>query len=333
MTAVASFPDPRLILLSAPFAGGDFAQDVRRGLSAERKSLPPRWFYDDLGSSLFDTICFLPEYYVTRSEAEILASHREEIADALGVHARLVELGSGSARKTRILLDAITARQRAVEYAPVDVDPAMLERTGRDLLTEYPALKVIGVRGDFTRPSTAMAALPRAHGRTVVLFLGSTIGNLEPHQAVEMLTDLRSALHPGDVLLLGVDLRKEASILEPAYNDPLGVTAAFNLNLLQRINRELGGRFVLADFAHHAFYDAVRGRIEMHLVSRRQQTVRIEELDLDVPFSAGESIHTENSYKHDEQSLAAVAAGTGFEIRRTWTDARKWFADVLLLAR
>ena len=333
MTAIPSFPpDPRFALFSTPAAAGDFAADVRAGLTAARKSLPPRWFYDDLGSSLFDTICFLPEYYVMRAEAEILVRRVHEIVDALGVHARLVELGSGSARKTRILLDAITARQRALEYVPVDVDAAMLERVGRDLVADYPALRVTAVCADFTRPSAPMAKLSHALGRTVVLFLGSTIGNLEPDQAAAMLGDLRSALHSGDALLLGADLRKDPSVLEPAYNDALGVTAAFNLNLLQRINRELGGHFDLTAFRHHAFYDPIRGRIEMHLVSAREQTVSIEALGLEVPFGAGETIHTENSYKHDEQSIAALAAGTGFVVQRTWTDARKWFADVLLIA-
>jgi L-histidine Nalpha-methyltransferase len=333
MTAIAPrSPDSRFMLLGSTAATGDFAADVRQGLTGERKSLPPRWFYDELGSSLFDTICFLPEYYVLRAEAEVLVSRVHEIVDALGVHARLIELGSGSARKTRILLDAITARQRALEYVPVDVDAAMLERSGRDLLTDYPALRVTAICGDFTRPSVPLASLSRPLGRTVVLFLGSTIGNLEPDQAAAMLGDLRSALHPGDALLLGADLRKDPSILEPAYNDALGVTAAFNLNLLQRINRELGGDFDLAAFDHHAFYDRIRGRIEMHLLSRSRQTVRIEALHLDVHFDAGESIHTENSYKHDEQSIGALAAGSGFAVQRTWTDSRKWFADVLLTA-
>jgi L-histidine Nalpha-methyltransferase len=333
MTAVPSLqPDPRFVLHTVPAAARDFGDDVRRGLTARRKWLPPIWFYDQLGSSLFDTICFLPEYYVMRAEAEALTANVDAIVDALAMPVRLVELGSGAARKTRILLDAITARRRELEYAPVDVDAAMLERTARDLLADYPELRVSAICSDFTRPSVAMATLPRARGRTVVLFLGSTIGNLDPDDAAAMLRDLRAALHPGDALLLGVDLKKDRAVLEPAYNDALGVTASFNLNLLQRINRELGGHFDLAQFAHHAFYDATHGRIEMHLVSRRAQTIRIDALELDVAFEAGESIHTESSYKHDEQSVAALASRSGFSVRRVWRDGRNWFADVMLIA-
>jgi len=333
VTALSSFPaEPRFRLLHTDSAEGDFAADVRRGLTAERKWLPPRWFYDDVGSALFDTICFLPEYYVTRAETEVLAAHAEEIADAFGPVARLVELGSGSARKTRILLDVLTRRQRELEYVPVDVDAGMLERAGRDLLSDYSSLHVTAIRSDFSLPSVPLGLLARARGRTIVLFLGSTIGNLDPDEAVAMLRDLRASMQSGDALLLGADLRKAASVLEPAYDDALGVTASFNLNLLQRINRELGGRFALDAFAHHAFYDASRGRIEMHLVSRRAQRVRIDALDLEVAFAEGETIHTESSYKHDDATLASLASESGFTVARTWTDARRWFADALFVA-
>ncbi|HKR65555.1 MAG TPA: L-histidine N(alpha)-methyltransferase [Thermoanaerobaculia bacterium] len=331
MTAavVSLAPDARFVLFRAPSATrADFAEDVRAGLTAERKSLPPRWFYDALGSSLFDAICFLPEYYVMRAEAEVLTTHAREIAAAFGPSPRIVELGSGLARKTRILLDQLP---RNIEYVPVDVDADTLERAGRDLLSEYDELRVLAVCADFARPSAALGALARPRGRTVVLFLGSTIGNLDPDAAVAMLTDLRSSLSPGDALFLGADLRKSKTILEPAYNDALGVTASFNLNLLARINRELGGRFDLSAFRHKAFYDAKLGRIEMHLVSRRAQTVRIEALHLDVTFAKGETIHTESSYKHDDATLAALATRSGFTIEKKWTDARGWFADVLMV--
>jgi dimethylhistidine N-methyltransferase len=325
-------PGARFGLVRVPSPADDFAADVRTGLTAPRKWLPPRWFYDALGSSLFDAICFLPEYYVTRAETEVLMTHTEEIADAFGPNVRLVELGSGMARKTRILLDALTARNRDLEYAPVDVDEAMLERSAHDLLSEYPHLRIAAVCSDFSRPSIPLAALPRPHGRTVVLFLGSTIGNLEPEPAIAMLSDLRRSLAPGDALFLGADLRKDRSILEPAYDDALGVTASFNLNLLQRINRELGGNFALDAFAHRAFYDEDLGRIEMHLVSRREQVVRIEALDLDVAFDEGETIHTESSHKYDERTLREMAHGSGFAIERMWTDQPSWFADVLMVA-
>ena len=327
--AVSAAHDPRFVLLRAPAPDDDFAHDVRIGLTAERKWLSPRWFYDELGSSLFDTICFLPEYYVMRAEAEVLTAHRMEIAAALGTNVRLVELGSGAARKTRILLDAM---KPDLEYVPVDVDASMLQRTGHDLLRDYAALRVIAVRSDFSRPSIPLSLLPRTRARTVVLFLGSTIGNLDPDQATAMLRDLRSSLSPGDALLLGADLRKPLSVLEPAYNDALGVTAAFNLNVLARINRELGGAFDLKAFEHLARYDEEHGRIEMHLVSRRAQRVRIEALDREIAFDEGERIHTESSYKHDAATLAALASAAGFTIERTWTDARRWFADVLMRA-
>jgi len=324
--------DPRFTLIQAGTPSEDFGRDVRAGLTAPAKWLPPIWFYDELGSSLFDSICFLPEYYVMRAEAEVLATHREEIVEALGSDLRLVELGSGTARKTRILLDGLTRRQHELEYVPVDVDAAMLERSGRDLLAEYDGLRVTAVCSDFARPSAALARLGAHRGRTVVLFLGSTIGNLDPAAARAMLTDLRSALHPGDALFLGADLRKSRDVLEPAYDDPLGVTAAFNLNVLGRINRELGGHFPLRDFRHRAFYDEVHGRIEMHLVSTRVQRVRIDALDLDVGFEKAESIHTESSYKHDDATLGALAQACGFTIERRWSDSRNWFADVLMIA-
>ena len=332
VAAVPVSPDPRFVLLRAPAPEDDFAHDVRTGLTAGQKWLPPRWFYDDLGSSLFDTICFLPEYYVMRSEAEALTAHRGEIAAALGGPIRLVELGSGAARKTRILFDAILRRQRDLEYVPVDVDASMLERAGRDLLREYASMHIVAVRSDFSRPSVPLSLLPRTRSRTVVLFLGSTIGNLNPQEATEMLRDLRSSLSPGDALLLGADLRKDRSVLEPAYNDALGVTAAFNLNLLGRINRELGGTFDLSAFRHHAFYDEEHGRIEMHLVSLRAQRVSIEALDLEIAFGEGETIHTESSYKHDASTLQALADSAGFRIEQTWSDSRRWFADVLMTA-
>jgi L-histidine Nalpha-methyltransferase len=327
--------EPRFRLVKASVLTDDFGRDVRDGLTAPRKSLPPRWFYDALGSSLFDAICFLPEYYVMRAEAEVLTTHRNEIVDAFGDNVRLVELGSGAARKTRILLDMLTERQPELEYVPVDVDAQMLERSGRELLNDYAGLRITAVCSDFTKPSIPLGidVLRARRSRTIVLFLGSTIGNLDPDAAIAMLTDLRSGLATGDALFLGADLRKSRDVLEPAYDDPLGVTAAFNLNLLGRINRELGGQFALDAFRHRAFYDEAHGRIEMHLVSTRDQRVRIDGLDLEIAFAEGETIHTESSYKHDVATLAALAEASGFTIQKHWTDSRGWFADVLMMAR
>jgi dimethylhistidine N-methyltransferase len=215
---------------------------------------------------------------------------------------------------------------------PVDIDAAMLERSGRELLQEYPTLRITAISADFTRPSVSLSLISPTRARNVILFLGSTIGNLAPEEAVAMLRDLRSVMNSGDALLLGADLRKDPAMLEPAYDDVLGVTAAFNLNLLGRINRELGGTFDLRAFRHHAFYDQTHGRIEMHLVSIRPQRVRIEALDLEIAFGAEETIHTESSYKHDDATLRALAAAAGFAVEKTWTDAERRFADVLMVA-
>jgi L-histidine Nalpha-methyltransferase len=314
-------------------AGGvtsDFAADVRQGLTAPSKFLLPHYFYDPLGSALFDAICELPEYYVTRAEREILTARAEEIANSFGAPIRLVELGSGSARKTRILLDVLTARQPELEYVPIDVDASMLEKSGQALLQEYESLRVTAICGDFREATRAVPH--RDRHRTIVLFLGSTIGNLDPDAAVLMLRELRNTLTPGDALFLGADLRKSRAILEPAYDDPLGVTAAFNLNLLGRINRELGGHFSFSTFEHRAHYNEELGRIEMHLVSRVAQSILIDALGVEVSFEAGESIHTENSYKHDDESLRALTDASGFKVERKWTDSREWFADWLCVA-
>jgi L-histidine N-alpha-methyltransferase len=315
-------------------AAGDrtFGDDVRAGLTAVQKTLPPRYFYDDLGSSLFDAICNLPEYYPTRAETELLRRHARDIVATVSNVDRVVELGSGTARKTRLLLDEITTGNRHLEYVPVDIDPHVLEKSGRELLAEYGTLRVHAVCSDFTRPAHALREAI-AEGRTMVMFLGSTIGNFQPRDAVALLRDVRRMLRPGDSFLLGADLKKPKDILEAAYNDSLGVTAAFNLNLLLRINRELGARFDLRSFGHRSFYDEGQSRIEMHLVSLREQSVHIDALNLEVAFSEGETIHTENSYKYDDDALAQMAADSGFEMAGRWADSQNWFADVLLKPR
>jgi len=316
---------------AAASPSNSFADDVRRGLTATPKFLLPHYFYDALGSALFSAICELPEYYVTRAEEEILRSRAMEIAAAFGPRVRLVELGSGSARKTRHLIDAILARQASLDYFPVDVDAGILASSGQALLHDYPRLSIDAICGDFRNPATLLCPyLPPSDARTIVLFLGSSIGNLDPAAAGAMLSNLRTALSPGDALFLGADLRKSHSILEPAYDDALGVTAAFNLNLLGRINRELGGTFDLASFAHRAYYNEAEGRIEMHLVSRNAQRVLID--GYEVAFEEGESIHTENSYKYDDPSLNALAEAGGFTIEQKWSDSKGYFADLLMVA-
>lgn len=322
----------RLTLRRVAASDRTFAGDIRQGMTAVQKFIPPRYFYDDLGSSLFDAICNLPEYYVTRAETELLRRHARDIAAAAGKVDRIVELGSGSARKTRLLLEEMTGDAHEIEYVPIDIDPHMLEKSGRELLSDYPPLRVSAVCSDFTRPSRALAEVGD-DGRTLMLFLGSTIGNFQPREARALLRDVRRVLKPGDGFLLGADLKKSPDILNTAYNDALGITAAFNLNLLQRINRELGGHFDLRAFSHHAFYDADQGRIEMHLVSLREQSVHVDALNLEVAFDEGETIHTENSYKYDDEDLAQMAADSNFEIKGRWTDSRGWFVEVLLSPR
>jgi L-histidine Nalpha-methyltransferase len=267
---------------------------------------------------------------VTRAETEVLTTFGREIADAFGTPVRLIELGAGSAQKTRILFDAVLRQQKSLEYVPIDVDAAMLERSGRTLLDEYPALSINAVCSDFRDLSRVLAGLLDSSARNVVLFLGSTIGKLGFDESVAMFTGLRHVLGPADAFLLGADLKKSRGLLEPAYDDALGVTAAFNLNLLQRINRELAGHFDLKRFKHRAFFDEDRSRIEMHLVSREPQKVCIDSLELSVAFAAGESIHTENSYKYDSLMIEGIAAASGFEVERTWSDARQWFGDFLM---
>lgn len=323
--------DARYTLAHLPASRSTFAGDVRTGLTAPRKSLLPQYFYDALGSALFGAICELPEYYVTRAESEILALRADDIARAFGTPVRLVELGSGYARKTRLLFDAILARQGELEYAPIDIDPHVLQESGRELLTAYDRLRISAVAGDFRDVARAFEVLPSRGDRTIVLFLGSTIGNLDPRDAATLLREIHSVLTPHDALFLGADLVKPLDVLEPAYDDALGVTRAFNLNLLARINRELGGHFDLQQFTHRAFFNAEASRIEMHLVSRGAQRVAIDDLALEIELADGETIHTENSYKYDDAMLATLAAEGGFTIEHRWSDSRGWFADVLMV--
>jgi L-histidine N-alpha-methyltransferase len=324
----------QLRLEAHPHAGS-FAEDVRRGLTSTPKVLHPKYFYDALGSRLFEAICELPEYYLTRTEAEIFAAHAGEIASALDGRLRLVELGSGDAQKTRLLIEAVLARQDELDYLPIDISRSAIELSGDRLLLAYPELRVTAYVAEYQAALRSLRCEPLPPGvtRTLVLFLGSTIGNLDPAERTELLRDVRALLRPGDGLLLGTDLKKEEEVLLAAYDDALGVTSAFNLNLLVRINRELGGQIDLATFRHRARYDRQKGRIEMHLESRRDQIVSLRGLGLDIGFAAGETIHTESSYKFDREQIADLAARTGFELRRTWTDGDRRFGSHLLATK
>jgi L-histidine Nalpha-methyltransferase len=310
----------------------DFAADVRRGLTAPGKFLLPKYFYDPLGSRLFDAICLVPEYYLTRAEADIFERYAAEIVEKARDGVRrltLFELGSGSASKTRRIIDALLATQPRLRYVPVDISTAALEESASALLGDYEGLSVTAFAADYDTALPRLRENVEEDARALVLFLGSNVGNFDRAEARDFLRRVRAALRPGDRLLLGADLKKEAATLEAAYDDPLGVTAAFNLNLLARINRELGADFSVRDFRHVALYDEREGRVEMHLECTRAQTVRIEALGLRIDFSAGERIHTENSYKYSLDELSTLAADTGFARAQTWLDPAERFSSNL----
>ena len=319
--------------LSSDVDSNAFARDVIEGLTSMPKTLPSKYFYDDLGSRLFEAICRLPEYYLTRSEAEILTSNADEVAASVDGPIRLIEFGSGNAEKTRYLIEAFLRRQKQLAYVPVDISRTSLERSSREMLLDYPGLTVNAYAMDYygaLRRLGADGTAPPA--RNLALFLGSNIGNFDMEESRAFLRGIRNMLDKGGALLLGADLKKSPDVLLPAYDDALGVTAAFNLNILGRINRELGGEFDLATFEHKAIYNELLGRIEMHLVSRTRQAVRVRSLSADIAFRVGETIHTENSYKFDLDQLAALAKDTGFSLARSWLDGRGWFSFNLLAA-
>jgi L-histidine N-alpha-methyltransferase len=295
--------------------------DVLAGLTRSPKSLPPKYFYDERGSELFDEITRLPEYYPTRTERGLLAAHAAEIAELTGGET-LVELGSGTSEKTRLLLDAMRDAGTLRRFVPFDVDGAVLSRAGAALADEYPALEVSPVVGDFERH---LGMLPR-DGRRLVGFLGSTIGNFEPGARGRFLAAVRDALEPGDAFLLGTDLVKDPDRLIAAYDDPAGVTTAFNRNVLAVINRELGADFDPAAFDHVALWDADRAWIEMRLRSVKAQRVQVPTLNLVVPFAAGEEMRTEISAKFRRAGVEAELAEAGLRMLRWWTDPAGDFA-------
>jgi L-histidine N-alpha-methyltransferase len=289
--------------------------DARAGLTASPKSLPPRWFYDERGSELFDEITRLPEYYPTRAERAVLTARAGEIAAVSGADV-LVELGSGTSEKTRLLLTALHRAGTLRRFVPCDVDPSVLRAAGAAITAEYPGVEVEAVVGDFTRH---LGELPRS-GRRLVAFLGSTIGNLEPGPRAAFLAELAGTLQPGDAFLLGTDLVKDPARLVRAYDDAAGVTAAFNRNVLAVLNRELDASFDLDAFEHVALWDAEQEWIEMRLRSRTDQVVQVAGLGLDVPFAAGEEMRTEVSAKFRRERVAAELAAAGLSLTRWWTD-------------
>jgi L-histidine N-alpha-methyltransferase len=305
------------------------AEAVREGLASCPKRLPPWLFYDEEGSRLFDRITELPEYYLTRTERAILTADAGQIIAraAAGEKVRITELGAGSADKTRLLLAAAVRRQGPVIYEPVDVSPTALMDAQERLERELPEVLVAPQVMDYC--DGLMLDVPASNERRLVLYIGSSIGNFEPDEAARILDRVRATLRLGDGLLLGVDLVKRPDDLLAAYDDAEGVTAAFNRNVLARINRELGADFDPFAFGHRAVWNATASRMEMHLVSHGAQTVRIDALDLVVDFRRSECIHTENSYKYRPGQAEDLLAKAGFAPNMTWTDRRGWFSVVL----
>lgn len=292
--------------------------DVAQGLSVTPKQLPPKWFYDARGSDLFEEITTLPDYYPTRAEREILLTRADHIAAATNART-LIELGSGSSDKTRHLIGALTGLHT---YVPVDVSESALTAAGEALLAGHPGLTVHALVADFQQGM----ALPETPGPRLLAFLGGTIGNLLPEERAAFLTSVHDLLSPGDALLLGTDLVKDEATLVAAYDDPQGVTAAFNKNVLQVINRELDGDFDPADFDHVALWNAAEEWIEMRLRARRDMTVKIPGVDLAVPFAAGEDIRTEISAKFRQEGVRAELAAARLELTNWWTDSAGRFA-------
>lgn len=306
----------------------DFAGAVRAGLEAPRKALPCRFFYDEEGSRLFEAICELEEYYPTRAEAEILREHATEIAAAAGGECDLVELGSGSAVKTRILIEALLERWGRLCYAPLDISRSALEGCARTLARDYPGLTISALACEYAEGLAVLAA--GSERRRLVLWLGSNVGNFGRAEGADFLARVRGRLGREDRLLIGIDLRKERGVLERAYDDAAGVTARFNKNLLVRINRELGGEFDLDAFRHRARYLEAEGCVEMHLVSLRAQRVRVASIGLEVHFARGEEVHTESSYKYSLREIDELAARAGFDVAQRWLDAGERFSLNLL---
>jgi dimethylhistidine N-methyltransferase len=303
-----------------------FRDDVLRGLALPQKAIPPKYFYDERGSALFERICELPEYYPTRTEMAIMERHLDEMVALLGPDTQLVEFGSGASVKTRLLVD----RLEPSLYVPIDISEAALRAACKALALMFPWLNISAVTADFARPIKLPEFVGIPVRRKVVYFPGSTIGNFTPDEALEFLKGVREMVGPGGMLLIGVDLKKDKRVLDAAYDDAAGVTAEFNLNLLHRINRELGGDFQVKRFRHKAFYDEHKGWIEMHLESLYSQFAHVGGQRFD--FRPGETIHTEISCKYSVEEFQRLGARARFHAEKVWTDPANLFAVHLLIA-
>ncbi|MEM9451203.1 MAG: L-histidine N(alpha)-methyltransferase [Cyanobacteria bacterium P01_E01_bin.6] len=304
----------------------DDADVVIQGLGDRPKTLPPRFFYDDYGSQLFEQICQLPEYYLTRAETQIFQTCADQIAQITGA-CELVELGSGSSTKTRIILDAYQQAELPLRYVPIDISEGILRESAHQLLTDYDTLKIYGIVGTYQQALKTL--MPSTLPKRLIAFIGSTLGNLPPAQCNQFLSQIADALTPGDYFLLGIDLQKDPSILEAAYNDSQGITAAFNLNMLNHLNRKFSGDFDENQFEHVAFYNTDLHQIEMHLRSKVEQAVHLKTLNFNVHFDEGETIHSEVSRKFNLQEIAAQLRSHGLDTVEVWTDPQQWFGVIL----
>jgi dimethylhistidine N-methyltransferase len=326
--AVPAHPQVEVKVAAAARTVTSFSDDVRRGLSAKPKRLAPKYFYDEVGSQLFEQICDLPEYYLTRTERAILACYADEIVEVIDADTVLVELGSGSSSKTRLLIEAFLKRDGKLHYVPVDLSPSILEESAYSLAQDYPGLRVTAHVAEYY---TALHTLAEeVWHRKLILFLGSNIGNFDRLEAGQFLTSVRETMDEADRMLIGIDLVKDRQVLVAAYDDAQGVTARFNLNLLARINRELRGHFNLHTFQHRAIFNEAESRMEMYVESAVAQSVEIDGLDAVVEFDRGERIHTENSHKFSMEQINALVTGADFAIEHTWFDQRHWFSLNLL---
>ncbi len=321
----------RFELVTVPQSRGvpSFAEDVARGLTSEPKRLSCKYFYDDVGSALFDTITKLPEYYLTGAEAEILAEWGWQIVRLLDAPVDFLELGSGSAIKTRLLIGEALRVQTELCYSPIDISTEALRASSLALVESFPTLRVRAYAGDYFDVLESHAV--RLERKTLAMLLGSNIGNYEPVEAADLLRLLCGALRPGDGLMLGADLKKDRATLELAYDDPSGVTAAFDRNLLARINRELGADFDVRNFDHVARYDEVRGSVDSFLQARAAATISIPSMELQVSVRSGERIHTESSYKFSDEDIVALGCAAGFRPESAWHDRANRFSLHLLV--
>jgi L-histidine N-alpha-methyltransferase len=323
----------------------EFSNDVAMCLASKNKYLSPKYLYDKVGSQLFEQICIQPEYYLTRTEASILSKYAPVISNLLGNNIHIIELGSGSSSKTAILLSHFSSQKKRIYYFPIDISSTILAESAQRLKSQFPKASIVGIASDYNMGIDRAAAECKIAEKVekkknnnnddisytkLVLFLGSSIGNFELIEARSLLRSVRQRLNASDFLLVGFDLQKDESVLSAAYNDKAGITAKFNLNLLARINRELGGNFELEKFEHYAFYNHEQNRMEMHLISKIDQQLYIGALGKTFSLKKGESIHTENSYKYSVNQIAALAEDCGFAIEKNFTDKKRWFNLALL---